>query len=167
MFFKYFITIKKQLNVLQYSILKYGLISGTYLYFFGFTIIYVEYLYVALFLFLFDILPAIYLHVQYLNNDKGVALEFNKETSEISIIKDTNIETYHLDDIQSVTIVYSYGYKGSLGWYSFGIYHFCEFKFKSGISKIFTCLMINDIENFLKYSIRKEIKNKFKLIAKI
>ncbi len=165
MLIKYFITIKKQLNILQYSILKYGLISSTYLYFFGFTIIYVEYLYVALFL--FDMLPAIYLHIQYLNNDRGVLLEFNKETSEISIIKDTNIETFHLDEIQSVTIVYSYGYKGSLGWYSFGIYHFCEFNFKSGSSIIFTCLMINDIEDFLKYSIRKEIKNKFKLIAKI
>ncbi len=162
---QYSVNFKSHFNILQHTIIKYIILIGGYLFFFGLRVSYVEYYYVFIFLALTDILPFLFLHVTYCLYDQHTFLTFNSELAVLTIKRRDSSHCINLENIQDSCIVSSYGFKGSRGWYAFAAYHYCTIYLKDGSSHTFTCLLVDDIEDFFRFVLKQEVRFKFKLIA--
>jgi hypothetical protein len=158
------ITFWRQLNMLSHIfIVSAGVLLGVY-----WKLGYIPKegsVYVFGFLFLFDFLPAIALHIQYLLKNKGLVVVVNGLKKSITIIKKGFYEEYNIADIKCLTKVASYG--GGTGFYSFGEYRYYKLEFNDNTVFYITCLMAVRIEG--KFTRLLDIKaiSTFKLLATI
>src|SRR5688500_16226859 len=102
-------SLKQQLILLTPALIKYGVVIGAYLFFFGFHMQTPIYLYAFLFFFLIDLLPTIILHVQYLKENSKAVLLVNRQTQKIVYKKSHKTVTYAFHDIIDFQYIASYG----------------------------------------------------------
>jgi hypothetical protein len=162
-FMKFKITFKQQLLLILPLILKNGILFGVYFYFFGFEFSPSFYTYILFFIILFDILPAILVHIQYLPENRSVILAIDKETRELTYNSPSRVLKYSFDDIHTVQHFASYG--GGTGAYSFGEYRYFKIIFKDKVEVIITCLMINNIKNTLADLLGAEVDKRLRVVA--
>lgn len=114
-------------------------------------------------LFTVDMLPTILLHVNYFNENKTSTLIVDKEKGVLSFNKNgKNIESKFCN-ISCLCTITSTVY--NTGRHSFGQYRFCKIVFVDNSEIIITCLMVNDIENTLKYLLDVQPINRSKLFC--
>ena len=124
------------------------------------------YIFIALFFFIFDILPALILHLQYLKVNWGADLIIDTINEDILYRKGGIAAEHKFHEITSFKIISSFGGgQYNAGWYAFGEYRYCEFVFKDDTQMIITCLMINDIQNTLENLLRIKPEKRRKVFA--
>jgi hypothetical protein len=158
----YKVNLKRQFTLLTPGILTLVGLTVGYLYFLKGAITDKVFLIVLVLFLLFDILPAIALHIQYLIKNFGAILTI--DTGKRQLIYKTNKATftYSFDDIKSLKYYRMYG-KGS-GWQSFGMYRYYKIIFTDNNELNITCLMISQIENTLEVLLRIEPEKHFRLL---
>ena len=160
---EYSITFKQQFFFFFSGLIKYCGLALIYIYFFGFRLQPI-YIYMFLFFFIFDILPALILHLQYLHENLGSSLIINKADEKILYQKRHFVNRQSFDDIVSFELISSFGGgRFNAGWYAFGEYRYCRISFKDNSKMIITCLMINDINNTLESLFRISPKKRLKV----
>jgi len=162
---RYFVTLRQQFFVASVGLIKYGGLGIVYVYFYGLRL-QPLYIYVLLFFFIFDVLPAIILHLQYLYANFGAILTIDKLNQTILYQKDGFAIEKQFSDIISFELISSFGGGRYIaGWYAFGEYRYCKLVFKDNTEVIITCLMINDIQNTLESLLRLNSQKKLKIFA--
>ena len=162
---------KFKISFLQQFLLLFHLIAintavlvGFY-YFFGTIFPNRLFLFVYAFMFLFNILPTIFLHIQYYLKNKDAILVINSELGTLSYSQSNSSLQYSFNEIRRIVATASYG-KGT-GYYSFSEYRYCKIIFNDNSKIIITCLMVNDIDNTLEKLLKKEVEKTFTLLAAI
>src|SRR6185437_3620318 len=155
------ITIRRQLSMLSWMLIVYGLLGLVYVYFFGFKI---NRFFALAFLaaFLFDICPPLIAHTQYYIANSHATLTIDKEDQILMYNSPKECMSYHFDDIAVVEHVASYG---GGAWYSFSEYRYFRITFKDKKQLIITCLMMEDIKDTLEMLLRVRAQKKMKLVA--
>jgi hypothetical protein len=162
---EYKMTSKQQFSALISIWIKYGFLLMLYLFFYGFTLPYFEYIYVIIFLFVIDIFPTLFLHIQYYNqNRKTVFIIDNLNKTATYINPQLNI-IFRFTDIAKFEHIESSVGKGAPGWYSFGDYKYCRITLKDNMEIIITCLMISNIRNTLELKFGIKADSKFRALA--
>ena len=156
------VTLKQQLLILSSPILLYSMLGLVYLYFFGFTLPSPVYMYAFLVLFFIDLLPALILHIQYLNINSGSELIIDSKKRNITYTRKNKSSDKSFDDIKSIKNIASFGGGSNSGLYSFGEYSFCKITFKDETFVFITCLMINRIRPSLELLLEKKVDTKLK-----
>lgn len=155
------ITWKRQISLLSSMLIKIGILSCVYIYFFGFSIPNFIYVYLFLFLFLFDFLPTILLHTQYLIRSSNYIIIIDRKNRTIEYKSKINAKR-NFDDILLLEYVASYG--GGTGWYSFGEYRYYKIIFKDKSSLIINCLMLKDIKHNVEPLFGKKANARLKIL---
>ena len=132
------VTPKRQLTLLSSVILVQSILIYAYLHFFGLKGD-LTFLWIYLGIFMFDALPTIILHLQYLSANRNAVLVVRQRQRTLSYTRKKEHLDYSFDDIAEV--VYVAGYGGG-AWYSFSEYRYFVLAFKDGKSILISCLMI-------------------------
>ena len=158
-----------KISFIQQSILLFHLIFTitvlliAFYYIFG-TIFPVNgFIFLYVFLFLFEVFPTFFLHIQYLIKNRGAVLNIYPELKRLSYAQSNIVFQHSFNEIKIIEAVASYG-KGS-GWYSFEEYRYCKIVFNDTSTIIVTCIMVNDIENTLERLLNRKVEKKFKFLA--
>lgn len=160
---EYSITLKQQFLVASSGLIKYFGLLMIYIYFYGLQL-QPTFIYLAVFFLVFDILPALALHLQYLHENSGALLVIDKLGQRILYKKRQIIIDQSISDIVSFELISSYGGgRYNAGWYAFGEYRYCRVIFKDSSKAIITCLMVNDIQNTLENLLGISYKRKLKV----
>lgn len=162
---KFKISFVQQFKLLQHLILINTTILLGFFYFFGSIFPNELFIFVYGFMFLFNILPTLFLHIQYYLRNKGAELIINCELATLSYTKSNTSLLYHFNEIKRLERVASYG-KGT-GWYSFSEYRYCKIILDDDSTIVITCLMVNKIEDTLMKLLNKDLEKKFKFLATI
>lgn len=159
---KYSVTLKQQLLVSAQAILTISIfIFMGYFYFRG-SLSSQQIIGIISFIFIFDTLPSIVLHLQYLARNKKVELIIKKDGS-ITYKRFNKTINFSVDDINCLQYFVSYGRK--TGVYSSAIYRYYKIILNDKTELIITCLMMNDIENTLEMLIHMKGEKQLKFIC--
>lgn len=120
------------------------------------------YIYIISIFFLFDILPTIIVHVQYLKANWEAVLIINREHQTLTYTGPQGSLSYHFSDIAGLERVVSYG---DGAWYSFSEYRYYRIIFLDGKQIVITSLMIPDIQFTLERNFGMVGKRKAKAVA--
>lgn len=156
---RYKITLKQQILVLGLTIITTVAVSLLFLLFTNAKTFWMNIAFTS-FIFLFDVLPAIILHVQYWRTNRKAELIINKVDGSISYRNFSHTINFSVDDIRHLQYFVSYGKQ--TGVYSFAIYRYYKIVLKDKSQIIITCLMINDIENTLEMLLKLKAEKKLK-----
>jgi hypothetical protein len=135
----YEVTFKRQMELLRYMLIIHGIIIFAYLLHYGFTFQAVL-LEAYVFLLLFDVLPTIILHLQYLKANRNAIFVVREQQRTLSYSRNGEKFNYSFDDIEQIYYVAGWG---NDQWYSFSDYRYFILTFKDGREILITCLMIN------------------------
>lgn len=164
MIYKYRITLKQQLMLLWQPIVVYISVIIIWIYFLNYPFCN-DALYVMCgFLFFFDTVPALILHIQYLIKNRRTLLfideanrtityENPKKKAENIQFSDINCLEYYVSNVRNT------------GIYSFCRYRYCKIILKNGEEFVITCLMVNDIKNTLELLLHLKSEEKLKIMC--
>jgi hypothetical protein len=97
--------------------------------------------------FALDVVPAIFLHIQYVIKNRGMIVTLNKRDRSIVIENKGKQEVHSFDDITSLEY-HASGVDRNLK-YSVGQYKYYKLFFSNGDTLNLSCLMMDDIKNNL------------------
>jgi hypothetical protein len=101
-------------------------------------------LFIILFIFVFDILPAIFLHIQYYRANRHCLLQLDVRNRTATFSNKVTSISFDFKDISQ--LIKTRTLNSNIGWYSFDWYLYYTLKLVNGQQIIITCLMIQDIE---------------------
>jgi hypothetical protein len=96
-------------------------------------------LWAYVFLFSFDVLPTIILHLQYFSVNRNAILVVRDQQRMLSYSRNGERFDYSFDDIDRIFYVAGWG---NDQWYSFSDYRYFVLAFKDGRKILISCLMI-------------------------
>ncbi len=114
-------------------------------------------------IFLFDTLPALILHVQYLNKNYKAEFSINTIDRTFSYLSKQEEKKYSFSEIKLLEYYVSYARK--TGIYSFARYRYYKIVLTNGDVIVVTCLMINDIENTIESLLRIKAEKELKVLC--
>lgn len=154
---KFNVTLKRQLSVLAWPILRIILIS--------LIIIVVKmkiddlfFLFTGFF-FLVDILPTIVLHLQYVIKSGKCSVIVDKSSENIELKTSAGETKYRLSEISDLRYIASSAGKGAPAWYAWGHYSYCVIDFQDGNQFVVTCLMSDQLPGSLETLLKIKAEN--------
>lgn len=159
--FTFKITMQRQLSQLTWMFVIYSVIAVLWfgVFHFGWR---PPYLYILLVPLVFDILPAVLLHIQYLRVNKGATFTIDKEHRKVYYQSADEDLAYDFDDIVGLEHVASYG---GGAWYSFSEYRYYKITFRDGKVIFITSLMMKDIKVVMEMLLGMKATKKLKALA--
>jgi hypothetical protein len=112
-------------------------------------------------------LPALVLHLQYVDKNFKAKLEFDRTKNRIIYQQKNNRLDYSFQDISQVIKIHSSTFGFTNARHSFTNYYFYKFVFNDNVDLIITCLLANDLEIMLGLIYDKETESKFKLFPSV
>ncbi len=161
--YKYRIRLAQQLLLLAPVLLKNGFLFFIYLYFFGMTMPVVGFVYLLAFIIVFDILPTLIIHIQYLYCNWKAGFTINTAMKYFIYQTPSRQLKYAFSDILRITHYASYG--GGSGIYSFAEYRYYKITLNDKTEIVVTCLMINDIKNTIERQLEANAEKQLRIIA--
>lgn len=144
----------QQLRLISSMIIRYLIILFFFNYYIGFESLYIGYLWLALILLLFDIIPTVILYIQYLLINKKTIIIIDTELKNLKIKKESNFSNYSFDEIKSFKYYESFGRDSY--FYSWEGFRYYIVEFHDNRTLIITCLLMNKIERNLEQLLCKK-----------
>jgi hypothetical protein len=159
--FTFKITGKSQFSQLNWLITVNLALAIIFYYFFGFSL-WGPLPYVYLGFILVDILPTLFVHIQYYQANKHAKLDIDTSLHRIRYVTAKKTLTYNFDDIESFVRMDSW----RIGvWYSFADYSYYKITFTDKKEIIVTSLMIENIKYVLEPLLNRLADKKRRPIA--
>lgn len=160
---RYRILLKDHLRMLSHLIITDGILSGLYIWHFGFVIPTPFFYWIFLAIFLTQIIPTIWLHTSYFSINKKTVLIFDEKNRRFHFSENGILTTVPFDEVASIQLVASFG--AGTGVYSFGEYCFCNIKTETKKEFTITSLLMSGLNNKIKTNFADKLESKFKILA--
>ena len=160
---RFSINLRQQILLLTPLFLKNGILFLIYFYLFGLSTPTTVLICVIGFVTVFDIIPTIIIHFQYLFHDWKSLLIINSLNNSFEYKSSSKQIQCLLSDILYLEHYASYG--GGTGFYSFAEYRYTKIVLKDNVEIIVTCTMINNIKNVLPILLNLNPEKRLRVIA--
>ena len=112
-------------------------------------------------------LPALILHLQYVDKNFKARLEFDRTKNRIIYEQKNSHLEYCFQDISHVIKIHSSTSGFTNTRHSFTNYYYYKFTFNDNVDLIITCLLANDLEIILSLVYDNKIESKFELLPSV